>query len=46
MAGAFGQLKRPGINDNGSGAVVLETAVQLGNSPHVSNAVRFAFSAG
>ncbi|CCC42756.1 Putative lipoprotein aminopeptidase LpqL, possibly membrane anchored [Mycobacterium canettii CIPT 140060008] len=34
----------PGINDNGSGvAAVLETAVQLGNSPHVSNAVRFAF---
>jgi Zn-dependent M28 family amino/carboxypeptidase len=34
----------PGINDNGSGvAAVLETAVQLGNSPHVRNAVRFAF---
>lgn len=34
----------PGINDNGSGvAAVLETAVQLGNSPQVHNAVRFAF---
>lgn len=34
----------PGINDNGSGVVaVLETAVQLGNSPHVHNAVRFGF---
>ena len=34
----------PGINDNGSGvAAVLETAVQLGNSPHVHNAVRFGF---
>ncbi|ACC39185.1 M28 family metallopeptidase [Mycobacterium marinum] len=34
----------PGINDNGSGvAAVLETAVQLGNSPHVHNAVRVAF---
>lgn len=34
----------PGINDNGSGvAAVLETAVQLGNSPHVRNAVRFGF---
>jgi Zn-dependent M28 family amino/carboxypeptidase len=34
----------PGINDNGSGvAAVLETAVQLGNSPPVHNAVRFAF---
>ena len=34
----------PGINDNGSGvAAVLETAVQLGNSPDVHNAVRFAF---
>jgi len=34
----------PGINDNGSGvAAVLETAVQLGNSPNVRNAVRFAF---
>ena len=34
----------PGINDNGSGvAAVLETAVQLGSSPNVKNAVRFAF---
>lgn len=34
----------PGINDNGSGvAAILETAVQLGNSPQVQNAVRFAF---
>ena len=34
----------PGVNDNGSGvAAVLETAVQLGSSPNVRNAVRFAF---
>jgi Zn-dependent M28 family amino/carboxypeptidase len=34
----------PGINDNGSGvAAVLETALQLGNSPQVNNAVRFGF---
>jgi Zn-dependent M28 family amino/carboxypeptidase len=34
----------PGINDDGSGvAAVLETAVQLGNSPKVHNAVRFGF---
>jgi len=34
----------PGINDNGSGvAAVLETALQLGSSPKVTNAVRFAF---
>jgi Zn-dependent M28 family amino/carboxypeptidase len=34
----------PGINDNGSGvAAVLETALQLGPQPAVSNAVRFAF---
>jgi Zn-dependent M28 family amino/carboxypeptidase len=34
----------PGINDNGSGvAAVLETAVQLGNSPQVHHAVRFGF---
>ncbi|MET0452342.1 MAG: M28 family metallopeptidase [Mycobacterium sp.] len=34
----------PGINDNGSGvAAVLETAVQLGSSPQVRNAVRFGF---
>jgi Zn-dependent M28 family amino/carboxypeptidase len=37
----------PGINDNGSGsAAVLETAVQLGSSPQVENAVRFAFWGG
>lgn len=34
----------PGINDNGSGvAAVLETALQLGSSPPVRNAVRFGF---
>ena len=34
----------PGINDNGSGvAAILETAVRLGNSPQVHNAVRFGF---
>jgi aminopeptidase S len=34
----------PGINDNGSGvAALLEIAVQLGGSPPVSNAVRFAW---
>ena len=34
----------PGINDNGSGvAAVLETAVQLGSSPAINNAVRFGF---
>jgi Zn-dependent M28 family amino/carboxypeptidase len=34
----------PGINDNGSGvAAVLETALQLGNSPQITNAVRFGF---
>jgi Zn-dependent M28 family amino/carboxypeptidase len=34
----------PGINDDGSGvAAVLETAVQLGNSPSTQNAVRFGF---
>ena len=34
----------PGINDNGSGvAAVLETALQMGSSPDVENAVRFAF---
>ena len=36
----------PGLNDNGSGvAAVLETAVQLGSSPTVTNAVRFASGA-
>lgn len=34
----------PGINDNGSGvAAILETAVQLGSSPAIRNAVRFGF---
>jgi Zn-dependent M28 family amino/carboxypeptidase len=34
----------PGINDNGSGvAAILETALQLGSSPDVHNAVRFGF---
>jgi Zn-dependent M28 family amino/carboxypeptidase len=34
----------PGINDNGSGvAAVLETALQMGSSPGVKNAVRFGF---
>ena len=34
----------PGINDNGSGvAAVLETALQLGASPQVANAVRVGF---
>jgi Zn-dependent M28 family amino/carboxypeptidase len=34
----------PGINDNGSGtATLLETAVRLGGSPPVANAVRFGF---
>jgi Zn-dependent M28 family amino/carboxypeptidase len=34
----------PGLNDDGTGvAAVLETAVQLGSSPSVTNAVRFAF---
>lgn len=34
----------PGINDNGSGvAAVLETALQLGSSPEINNAVRFGF---
>ena len=33
-----------GINDNGSGsAALLETALQLGGSPRVNNAVRFAW---
>lgn len=37
----------PGINDNGSGvAAVLETALQMGSSPPVKNAVRFAFFDG
>ncbi|QNG19978.1 M20/M25/M40 family metallo-hydrolase [Rhodococcus triatomae] len=37
-------VEGPGINDNGTGvAAVLETAVQLGAEPNVTNAVRFAF---
>jgi Zn-dependent M28 family amino/carboxypeptidase len=37
----------PGINDNGTGvATVLETALQMGPSPDVANAVRFGFWAG
>lgn len=46
MVGAHldGPPGSPGINDNGSGvAAVLETALQLGPSPEVTNAVRFAF---
>jgi Zn-dependent M28 family amino/carboxypeptidase len=36
--------RSPGINDDGSGvAALLATAVQLGSSPSVTNAVRFAF---
>jgi Zn-dependent M28 family amino/carboxypeptidase len=34
----------PGINDNGTGTgTLLETALRLGGSPEVNNAVRFAF---
>jgi Zn-dependent M28 family amino/carboxypeptidase len=37
----------PGINDNGTGsAALLETALQLGSSPKVNNAVRFAWWSG
>ena len=46
MAGAHldGVGKGPGINDNGTGsAALLETALQLGGSPKVNNAVRFAW---
>lgn len=49
MVGAHldGVADGPGINDNGTGvAAVLETALQLGPSPAVTNAVRFAFWAG
>ncbi|MDT5077927.1 MAG: hypothetical protein QOJ80_2564 [Mycobacterium sp.] len=36
--------RSPGINDNGTGvAAVLETALQLGGSAPLTNAVRFAF---
>jgi Zn-dependent M28 family amino/carboxypeptidase len=46
MAGAHldSVFSGPGINDNGSGsAALLETALQLGSSPKVNNAVRFAW---
>jgi Zn-dependent M28 family amino/carboxypeptidase len=46
MAGAHldSVVQGPGINDNGSGSAgLLETALQLGPSPKVSNAVRFAW---
>ncbi|HVK21437.1 MAG TPA: M28 family metallopeptidase [Actinokineospora sp.] len=46
MAGAHldSVVAGPGINDNGSGSAgLLETALQLGGSPKVSNAVRFAW---
>ncbi|GAA2820032.1 M28 family metallopeptidase [Saccharopolyspora taberi] len=34
----------PGINDNGTGSAgMLETALRMGGSPHVNNAVRFGF---
>ncbi|WP_188986905.1 M28 family metallopeptidase [Saccharopolyspora thermophila] len=34
----------PGINDNGTGSAgLLETALRMGGSPKVNNAVRFAF---
>ena len=37
----------PGINDNGTGvAAILETALQMGSSPPVAHAVRFAFWSG
>ncbi|MBJ8348566.1 M28 family metallopeptidase [Antrihabitans sp. YC2-6] len=37
----------PGINDNGSGsAALLEIAAQLGSSPEIENAVRFAWWGG
>jgi Zn-dependent M28 family amino/carboxypeptidase len=37
----------PGINDDGSGvAAILQTALQMGSSPAVQNAVRFAFWGG
>ncbi|MCE7004854.1 M28 family metallopeptidase [Kibdelosporangium philippinense] len=46
MAGAHldGVEEGPGINDNGSGsAVLLETALKLGGSPKVNNAIRFGW---
>jgi len=37
----------PGINDNGTGvATILETALKMGPSPQVANAVRFGFWGG
>ncbi len=46
MAGAHldSEVLGPGINDNGTGSAgLLETALQLGGRPKVSNAVRFAW---
>lgn len=46
MAGAHldGVPEGPGINDNGTGSAgLLETALKLGGSPDVENAVRFAW---
>lgn len=46
MAGAHldSVTEGPGINDNGTGsATLLETALQLGGTPRVNNAVRFAW---
>jgi Zn-dependent M28 family amino/carboxypeptidase len=46
MAGAHldSVTEGPGINDNGSGsATLLETALQLGGTARVNNAVRFAW---
>lgn len=46
MAGAHLDSARtdPGINDNGTGvAAVLQTALQMGPTPEIKNAVRFAF---
>lgn len=49
MAGAhLDSVRRgPGIDDNGTGvAALLETAVQMGGSAPIQNAVRFAFWGG
>ncbi|GGM58274.1 amidohydrolase [Longimycelium tulufanense] len=46
MAGAHldSVTEGPGINDNGTGsAVLLETALKMGSSPRVNNALRFAW---
>lgn len=46
MAGAHldSVAEGPGINDNGSGSAgLLETALQMGSTPDVNNAVRFAW---